>query len=92
MLLNLIKGNHKFIHRRHYATIGIRREDKSRWERRTPLTPDHVKKLIQETGTQVYVQPSTKRIFPIESYEKVSSCEYTWQQRKVTDLAARLVL
>ena len=24
------------------AMIGIRREDKNRWERRVPLTPDHV--------------------------------------------------
>jgi alpha-aminoadipic semialdehyde synthase len=57
---------------RNYATsIGIRREDKSRWERRSALTPETVKKLIQETGTQVYVQPSTKRIFTNESFEKV---------------------
>jgi alpha-aminoadipic semialdehyde synthase len=53
-------------------TIGIRREDKSRWERRAPLTPEGVKKLIQETQTKVYVQPSTKRIFTNESYEKVN--------------------
>lgn len=56
---------------RSYATVGIRREDKSRWERRSALTPNTVKKLIDETGTQVYVQPSTKRIFTNESYEKV---------------------
>jgi hypothetical protein len=58
---------------RNYASIGIRREDKSRWERRSALTPETVKKLIQETGTQVYIQPSTKRIFTNESFEKVDS-------------------
>lgn len=70
MLSNLLKKDKtRFI--RSYATIGIRREDKSRWERRAALTPDAVQKLIKETGTQVYVQPSSKRIFPNESYEKV---------------------
>lgn len=57
--------------KRYASTVGIRREDKSRWERRSALTPDTVKKLIDETGTQVYVQPSTKRIFTDEAYQKV---------------------
>ncbi|KAK4513899.1 uncharacterized protein ATC70_005906 [Mucor velutinosus] len=55
------------------SSIGIRREDKSRWERRSALTPNTVKKLIQETGTKVYVQPSTKRIFTNESYEEAGA-------------------
>ncbi|KAI9471949.1 MAG: Saccharopine dehydrogenase-domain-containing protein [Benjaminiella poitrasii] len=59
--------------RSYVSTIGIRREDKSRWERRSALTPDTVKKLIQETGTQVYVQPSTKRIFSNTCYEKAGA-------------------
>ncbi|KAI9355755.1 Saccharopine dehydrogenase-domain-containing protein [Pilaira anomala] len=72
MLSNLLKKDKtRFI--RSYATIGIRREDKSRWERRAALTPDAVQKLIKETGTQVYVQPSSKRIFPNESYEKAGA-------------------
>lgn len=54
------------------SSVGIRRENKSRWERRSALTPNTVKQLIQETGTTVYVQPSTKRIFTNESYEKVN--------------------
>ena len=33
--------------------IGIRRETKNKWERRTPLTPDNVKKLIQD-GMEVW--------------------------------------
>lgn len=69
MISKLLNNRHLI---RQYATVGIRREDKSRWERRAALTPNAVKKLIQETGTQVYIQPSTKRIFTNESYEKVS--------------------
>jgi saccharopine dehydrogenase (NAD+, L-lysine-forming) len=49
--------------------IGIRREDKNEWERRVPLTPDHVKDLIQH-GVDVFVQPSRIRVFPDEEYEK----------------------
>lgn len=61
-----------FQQRRALNSIGLRREDKSRWERRAPLTPDAVKKLIQETGTKVYVQSSTKRIFSDKAYSDVS--------------------
>ncbi|KAJ2046362.1 hypothetical protein H4S04_005089 [Coemansia sp. S16] len=48
--------------------IGIRREDKNRWERRVALTPAHVKELIAETGAQVIVQPSNTRIFNNASF------------------------
>ena len=47
--------------------IGIRREDKNEWERRVPLTPNHVRTLV-EAGIQVAVQPSTIRIFRDEEY------------------------
>ncbi|KAI9256769.1 Saccharopine dehydrogenase-domain-containing protein [Helicostylum pulchrum] len=72
MISNILKKNNTRLIRQ-YATIGIRREDKSRWERRSALTPDAVKKLIEETGTKVYVQPSSKRIFTNESYEKAGA-------------------
>jgi len=49
------------------ATIGIRREDKDRWERRVPLSPDHVQQLVDQ-GIDVIVQPSNLRIFDNESY------------------------
>ncbi|KAI8391256.1 Saccharopine dehydrogenase-domain-containing protein [Radiomyces spectabilis] len=55
-------------------TIGLRREDKSRWERRVALTPAAVERLIRETGAKVYVQPSTKRIFSDEAYVKAGAC------------------
>ena len=47
--------------------IGLRREDKNRWERRTPLTPDHVAELVKQ-GIAVRVQPSTLRAFPEADY------------------------
>ncbi|KAI8322217.1 hypothetical protein GQ54DRAFT_317268 [Martensiomyces pterosporus] len=53
--------------------IGIRREDKNRWERRVALTPAHVDKLIKETGARVLVQPSNTRIFNNASFEKVGA-------------------
>ncbi|KAG0178729.1 hypothetical protein DFQ29_003061 [Apophysomyces sp. BC1021] len=56
-----------------YRTLGLRREDKSRWERRVALTPEAVERLIRQTGTRVYVQPSTKRIFTDEAYKKAGA-------------------
>ncbi|KAI9244018.1 alpha-aminoadipic semialdehyde synthase [Phascolomyces articulosus] len=56
-----------------YRSIGIRREDKSRWERRVPLTPDAVRDLVQETGAQVFIQPSTKRVFSDDAYVKAGA-------------------
>jgi len=49
------------------ATVGIRREDKNRWERRVPLSPDHVQHLVDQ-GIDVIVQPSSLRIFDNDSY------------------------
>lgn len=47
--------------------IGIRREDKSRWEARAPLTPTDVKTLVQ-AGVPVQVQNSPVRRFRDEDY------------------------
>ena len=47
--------------------IGIRREDKNRWERRAPLTPEHVAELARH-GVDVTVEPSPLRVFPDEAY------------------------
>ncbi len=38
--------------------FGIRREDKNRWERRAPLTPEDVRELVASHGAQFVVQPS----------------------------------
>lgn len=48
--------------------IGIRREDKNRWERRVPLVPDDVAQLV-DAGLDIVVQPSDLRIFSDSAYE-----------------------
>lgn len=50
------------------ARIGIRREDKNEWERRVPLTPDHVAELVENQGIDVSVQPSSVRAFADRDY------------------------
>jgi len=50
--------------------LGIRKEDKNRWERRVPLAPSHVETLVKG-GAKVVVEPSTKRIFPDVAYQRV---------------------
>ncbi|KAJ3196917.1 hypothetical protein HK101_007282 [Irineochytrium annulatum] len=54
-------------------SLGIRREDKNRWERRVPLVPDHVERLVKELGVKVIVQPSSKRVIPDEKYAEVGA-------------------
>jgi saccharopine dehydrogenase (NAD+, L-lysine-forming) len=48
-------------------SIGIRREDKSEWERRVPITPQDAAEL-QEKGIQVIVQPSASRAFGADEF------------------------
>ena len=48
--------------------IGIRREDKSRWEARVPLTPDHVRDLTATHGIRFQVQTSPIRTFKDDTY------------------------
>ena len=48
-------------------TLGIRREDKNRWERRVPLVPADLKAL-EEGGLRFLVQPSPIRVFTDEEY------------------------
>ena len=50
------------------ATIGIRAEDKNRWERRAPLTPEHVRELVGEHGLAFRVEPSKRRAFLDRDY------------------------
>lgn len=52
-----------------YATLGIRREDKNRWERRVPLVPSDVKALIAAHDLYFIVQPSPIRACPAAEYE-----------------------
>lgn len=53
--------------------MGIRREDKNRWERRTPLIPEHVEKLREEHGIQTIVQTSPIRVFLDEEYQDIGA-------------------
>ena len=50
------------------ARIGIRREDRSRWEARTPLVPEAVRSLIQNDGLDISVQSSPIRAFDDDAY------------------------
>jgi alanine dehydrogenase len=49
--------------------IGIRYEDKYVMERRVPLVPAHVKKLISDEGLEFCVETSAKRVFSDEEFE-----------------------
>ncbi len=52
--------------------FGIRREDKSVWERRVPVVPSDVKELM-DRGYRFVVQPSPIRIFPDQEYVRVGA-------------------
>ncbi len=53
--------------------IGIRREDKNKWERRVALIPEHIKELKDKHGIEAIVQPSTLRIYSDDEYKKADS-------------------
>jgi alpha-aminoadipic semialdehyde synthase len=73
--------------------IGIRREDKNKWERRSPLIPSHVRELIQEHSLEVVLQPSELRIFQDEEYkqegalieESLGSCPVIFAVKEIPD-------
>ncbi len=54
------------------GTIGVRRETKSTWERRTPVTPDLARHLVQR-GIEVIVQPSSRRVFRDNEYVRAGA-------------------
>jgi len=53
--------------------VGVRREDKSHWERRAPVTPDVARELRERHGIQVYVQPSPIRVFTAAEFENAGA-------------------
>ena len=53
------------------VAVGIRREDKNRWERRVPLMPGHVRRLVDD-GVSVQVQTSTRRVVPDVEFQQVN--------------------
>ncbi len=53
--------------------IGIRHEDRYNMERRAPLTPTHVERLVKQKKLDIVIQTSTKRIFSDEEYIKAGA-------------------
>lgn len=53
--------------------IAIRKEDKNKWERRTPLVPKHVKELLKQHELNVIFQPSKIRAYSDQQYENVGA-------------------
>ena len=71
--------------------IGIRREDKSIWERRVPIVPEDAHKLAQQHDLQIIVQPSDIRVFKDQEYksagisvqEDLSECEVVFAVKEI---------
>jgi alpha-aminoadipic semialdehyde synthase len=53
--------------------IGIRHEDKYVMERRAPLTPRHVERLIKGKQLDIIVQTSPKRVFTDDEYRQAGA-------------------
>ena len=52
------------------TSIGIRREDKNQWERRTPIIPSHAGELINNHNINIQAQPSSIRIFSDQDFQR----------------------
>ncbi len=71
--------------------IGIRREDKSIWERRVPIVPEHARQLQEENDIEVWVQPSDIRVFREEEFaqagiqvkEDLSACSVVFAVKEI---------
>lgn len=55
------------------SKVGIRREDKYDWERRTPLTPQDAKELTDKYGIEVIAQASPNRVFSDKEYQQAGT-------------------
>lgn len=53
--------------------IGIRHEDKSAWEGRTPLVPDDLRQLRREHGIEFYIEDSPIRAFSADAYREAGA-------------------
>lgn len=71
--------------------IGIRREDKNPWERRIPLIPSHVRGIIEKFPIELWMQPSSIRIFRDQEFiaegarieEDISSCAVVFAVKEI---------
>ena len=59
------------------GVIGVRRETKSTWERRCPVTPELVRHLVEEAGLTVVIQPSGRRVFHDKEYVRAGAATPT---------------
>lgn len=55
------------------GSLGVRVETKDPAERRAPLTPEHVRRLVEDHGITVVVQPSRSRVFPDADYVRAGA-------------------
>lgn len=53
--------------------FGIRREDKNKWEKRTPLIPQHIEELKEKDGLKFIAQPSGIRCYSDSSYQSANA-------------------
>lgn len=53
--------------------LGIRLEDKSRWERRVPLVPTDLEHLIRDDGLRFLVQSSPNRIYDDDEFRAIGA-------------------
>ena len=53
--------------------LGIRREDKNKWEKRVPIIPKHIKELKEKFGIKTIIQPSQIRAFSDEKYREADA-------------------
>ena len=51
------------------SIIGIRKEDKNRWERRVPITPEQVLRLKEQYGVETVIQSFPNRAFRDAEFE-----------------------
>ncbi len=51
------------------ATLGVRHETKSRWERRSPIPPELARHLVCDHGLRLVVQSSSTRVFTDAEYQ-----------------------
>jgi len=53
--------------------IGIKKEKKNRWEKRTPLVPSHVEELTKKYGIETLVENSSIRVFGDHEYSEAGA-------------------
>lgn len=71
--------------------IGIRKEDKNRWEKRTPIIPEHIGILIRDNDLEFVLQPSNIRAFSEKEYEhygtiideNLESCDFIYGIKEI---------